>query len=336
MTRGVVIGKFYPPHKGHHHLIDTARREVDELTVIVCDKEGQTISGEMRADWLRQVHPGLKVVVVPDVLPEDDSAAWAAYTVETLGFHPDIAFTSEDYGEAYATHMGSRHILVDRDRTQVPVSGTMIRREPLRYWDYMEPAVRAHFALRVVAVGAESSGTTTLARSLAEHYQTAWVPEFGRTYAEGKMTGDSGWNTEEFIFIAREQNRIEDELARCANRILACDTDAFATGIWHERYMGFRSPEVDAIGVGRRCDLYLLTDIDIPFVQDGTRDGEQIRHWMHQRFEQELKRRGAPFLIVSGDPERRLQCAIDECNRLLGSSGDAKAQRTLAAGQEGQ
>ena len=70
---------------------------------------------------------------------------------------------------------------------------------------------------------------------------------------------------------------MEDALARQANRILISDTDALATGIWHERYLSKKSAEVEAIAASHRHDLYLLTDCDLPFVQDGLRDGESIR-----------------------------------------------------------
>src|SRR5881227_1635745 len=72
--------------------------------------------------------------------------------------------------------------------------------------------------------------------------------------------------TMEFVHIAREQCRREDEAARQANRLLFCDTDAFATTLWHERYVGRPSPAVAAIAAGCHPDLYMLTDVDIPFV----------------------------------------------------------------------
>src|SRR5260221_382272 len=83
--------------------------------------------------------------------------------------------------------------------------------------------------------------------------------------------GDPPSRSEEFVHIARVQQSLEDELAGIANRILICDTNAFATCFWHERYMGFWSDEVEALSRGR-CDLYLLTGDEIPFVQDGVRD----------------------------------------------------------------
>lgn len=319
MTRGVVIGKFLPPHRGHLHLIRTALAGADDVTVIVCERAGQPLPGALRAAWLREMAPQARVIVVADTLPPDDSGAWAAYTREVLGYAPDLVFTSETYGDDYARFLGARHVLVDLERRVVPVSATMIRRSPLAHWEYLEPCVRAHLAVRVCVLGAESSGTTTLACDLAAHYRTVWVPEFGREYYEARMRlpGPPRWEAAEFAYIAARQNRLEDALARRCNRLLVCDTDSFATRIWQERYQGRIADEVERAAEGRRMDLYLLTDCGIPFVQDGTRDGEHLRELMQRRFEEELRATGRPFLLVAGTPEERLAGAVAACDALL-------------------
>jgi HTH-type transcriptional repressor of NAD biosynthesis genes len=170
---------------------------------------------------------------------------------------------------------------------------------------------------RVLIVGAESTGKTTLAMALAEHYQTTWVPEFGRLYTEARRPRGELWRSEEFTFIASEQVRMEDALARIANRVLIADTDAFATAIWHERYLGQPSADVLAIAAGRAYDLHVLTDVDTPFVPDDIRDGESIRDWMHKRFVDELSRMGVPVLFVSGPHEQRLKAALARIDALL-------------------
>jgi NadR type nicotinamide-nucleotide adenylyltransferase len=213
--------------------------------------------------------------------------------------------------------MGSTHISVDAERRVVPISGTMIRQDPLQHLDYLEPCVRAHYVKRVVIIGAESTGTTTLSIALAEHYQTTWVPEFGRFYTEARRPRGELWRSDEFTFIAIEQTRMEDAMARLANRVLICDTDAFATTIWHERYLGSPSRDVQAIADARRYDLYVLTNTDIPFVQDGIRDGEHIRQWMHDRFHDDLSRRTTPMLVVSGPHGQRLAAAVARIDALL-------------------
>jgi NadR type nicotinamide-nucleotide adenylyltransferase len=315
---GVVVGKFYPPHRGHKLLIDTAQAQCDRVTVIVCDKPEFFIPGRLRAEWLREIHPGAEVRVITQTLADDDSPGWAKATIGWLGYVPEAVFTSEDYGEPYARHMGCRHVLVDQARLRVPISGTAVRRDPLGSWDYLEPCVRAYFAKRICVLGAESTGTTTMAKALAERYRTVWVPEYGRTYAEGKYTAaDHVWTTEEFTHIAEQQSRMEDWLARSAEKLVVADTDPFATTLWHERYMGGPSEAVRQIADGRKYDLYLLTADDIPFAPDAVRDGEHIRHQMHRRFIEALRETGRPFAILAGSHEERLKQAVALVDRVL-------------------
>ncbi len=317
--RGVIIGKFYPPHKGHEHLIRQGLSQADQLTVIICDKEGQNIPGELRAEWLREMFPQVTVVVVEDLLGDTDSQGWAEFTIKILGYRPDAVFTSEKYGDDYARFLGARHVLVDLDRKTVPISATSIRKNPLSCWDHLSPCVRAYYAKRVCIVGAESTGKTTMARALGDYYQTTWVPEYGRMYSEGrwKTLETDGWRTDEFVHIARQQDLMEDAFARSCRKILFCDTDSFATSLWHERYVGHIAKEVEEVSVGRKCDLCFLADTDIPFVQDGLRDGEKIRKSMQERFRQELERRKKPYIVLSGSHEQRMKKAIEICDKLL-------------------
>lgn len=318
--RGLIVGKFYPPHRGHKHLIDTARAQVDELFVLCCGREGEVPEGRLRAEWLQEMHPAVSVIYFDDTYDAQDSRVWAENSVRLLGRAPDVVFTSEDYGDEFARHLGCRHVQVDKERASVPVSGTRVRRDPLGCWEFLEPPVRGFYAVRVCVVGAESTGKTTLAQDLARHFETVWVPEYGREYSERKLAAEGGYDfrPEEFAHIAARQCELEDEAARRARRILICDTDAFTTSVWHRRYMGTRSPEVEEIVARhRRPDLYLLTDIDTPFEQDGTRDGEHVREWMHEVFVEELRAQGRHFRPVSGTRDERLGQAVGYIENLL-------------------
>jgi NadR type nicotinamide-nucleotide adenylyltransferase len=318
---GLVIGKFLPPHRGHKLLIDAAVAQSTHTVVIVCEKPSDPIPGPVRAQWLREIHPIADVRVIDDHYDENDSRVWAENTVGWLGRAPDAVFTSEDYGDRYASLMGSRHVLVDRPRTRMPVSGTAVRADPYANWDFLEMPVRGWFAKRVCVLGAESTGTTTLAQALAAHLQTTWVEEYGREYSARKQAaGDERWCTEEFMHIAAEQSAREDAAARAANRVLICDTNAFATTLWHRRYLGNHDPAVDAIGRQARCDLYLLTGDEIPFVQDGLRDGEHLRHSMHRWFEQMLAGQSVPWRLLHGPAGHRLHEALGHIRQLFAGS----------------
>ena len=321
----LVIGKFYPPHRGHKFLIDAASETNNIVHVIVCHKSDQIPEGDLRKAWLQEIHPNAIIKVIDDMYDPTDSALWAKMTKIWLGFIPDVVFTSEDYGAEFSRLLGAQHVLVDKNRINVPISATQIRTNPWQYWEFLEPPVREYYAIRVVMAGAESTGKTTLSRDLAKVYETNWVSEFGRSYSEKKIregTNDD-WATSDFITIATEQCRLENNAARLANRILVCDTDAFATAIWHRRYLKDRSPEVEAIAFSHRCpDLVILTDIATPFEQDGVRDGESIRGWMHDIFLEELIKSKRRFILVKGTPQERLEQACSEINKILKGPAD--------------
>lgn len=178
--------------------------------------------------------------------------------------------------------------------------------------------------LRVVLIGAESTGKTTLCIELAKHYNTVWVAEFGRELWEQKLAAQSlkggdipEWTDADFIHIAQEQQRRENEAATRANRILLADTNAFATATWYERYAGTRHPEVDAIGNRDQVDLYLIPTPEVPFVQDGVRDGEKIRGWMHDRFVELIEQAGIPYTLITGPWEGRVAQATAAIDALL-------------------
>src|SRR5207302_10464947 len=130
---------------------------------------------------------------------------------------PDFVFASEDYGRRLAEELGAKFVPVDRERGAVPVSGTAVRSDPMANWSFIPRCVRPYFAKRVCVFGPESSGKTTLARRLADHFRTAWVPEYARTLLEANG-GDV--RCEDMEVIARGQAAAEDALARNANRVL--------------------------------------------------------------------------------------------------------------------
>jgi HTH-type transcriptional repressor of NAD biosynthesis genes len=321
---GVVIGKFLPPHRGHSFLISAALSQVGKLTIIVCERpsEIEFLTGELRASWLRELFPRAEVLVIEDLYDENDSALWARKTVGWLGVAPDVVFTSEYYGVLYTKYLGCEHVMVDLPRAAIPISATRLRENIFHNWEFLEAPVRAHFAKRVVVLGTESSGTTTLAEDLARFFNTPCVLEYGREYCQEKLArgefDETNWQSEEFLHIAKEQARREDESARAANRVLVCDTDAFATRLWHERYCGFfYSPLEEFVASRRAPDLYLLTDIDVPFAQDGVRDGEHLRPAMHEKFIAELQKQQARWQLISGAHDERLKKAAKLVEELL-------------------
>lgn len=325
---GVVIGKFLPPHAGHSYLIETACAGAEQVLVIVCSRAEDFVPASARADMLRALHPDTTVVMTPDDVQHTDaeatSRAWAARTlalsVAAFDRGPDVVFTSEEYGPRYARYLGAHHVAVDPSRVRFPISGTAVRADPWASADFLAPGVLAWFVCRICVVGAESTGTTTLCGDLARHYGCDWVPEYGRQFCV-ERGDDIDWSSADFEHIARRQ--LSDEAAAvrksaCARkRLLVCDTDALATAVWHERYLGARSPVVERLAAGHSYDLYILTSDDIPFVQDGTRDGEHVRGWMTARFRQVLAAQTTPWIEVRGSRAERMTTATERIDDVL-------------------
>jgi NadR type nicotinamide-nucleotide adenylyltransferase len=315
---GLVIGKFRPPHKGHGWLIESALAGVKHLVVIVCADDSDTISAECRGSWLREIYPSAEVRVVESTSYDpDDSELWAKLTVMWLGRAPDVVFTSEAYGEPFARALGCDHVLVDPGRERFPVSGSAVLKDPLAHLEFLEPCVRAFFIPRVVIVGAESTGKTTLARALADHYNTVWVPEYGRLFSEGMLPHGYSWHTNDFVHIARAQQSLADQLARKAEEVLICDTDAFATWLWHQLYLGSDAAAVKAIAEQARAALYLLAGDDVDWEDDGTRDRPNQRQWFQNRFRDELAASGRRWVEILGPHAERMAAAVGEIDGLL-------------------
>lgn len=117
--------------------------------------------------------------------------------------------------------------------------------------------------------------------------------------------------------IAKGQAAWETDLAMRANRLLICDTDPLATHVWHRRYRGTYCPAVERIAERCHYDLYILTAPDFAFVQDGTREGEEIRLEMHQWFIEVLNQKSKPYITVQGKHEQRMAEAIAAIDALL-------------------
>ncbi len=361
-AHGLVIGKFYPPHAGHDFLVRSAATFSRLATVLVLGSSVESLSIDERVAWLRATHAHRGNVRVAGALDDvridyADDQVWDAHLsiVEHALRHldgdgrgtpagaVDAVFTSEPYGAELARRLGAADVRLDEARDLMPVSGTAVRQDTVGRFAELAPAVRAGLARRVVVVGAESTGTTTLARDLAGALRarggpfagTRWVPEYGREYSMAKLAaargaavlagaappdlGDLRWETAEFEAIAAEQVAWEDEAARAGGQVVVCDTDAVATLVWHERYVG---PPSDALrrtaaAMPRRA-LYLLTgDAGVPFDDDGLRDGEQLRAAMTARFRSVLATCGVPAVEVAGDRQERLQCALQAVDELL-------------------
>jgi NadR type nicotinamide-nucleotide adenylyltransferase len=322
MTSGMLLGKFMPPHLGHVYLGEFASRCVDRLSIVVCSLASEPIPGELRFRWMRELFPFDHVVHLTDDLPQQPSEhpdfwdLWRAALRRVLPCRPDFVFASEDYGKRLAEELGGVFVPVDRSRSAVPTSGTAVRADPMANWDYLPRCVRPYFVKRVCVFGPESTGKTTLARRLAERFRTAWVPEYARTLLESK---GGELSQADLPLIARGQAASEDALARNANRVLICDTDPLSTLIWSETLYGSCGAAVRDLAEARTYDLYLLLDVDVPWVADVVRYLPDDRRGFLDRCQAELERRGRAYVRLSGTWQERFERAVAAVGELIGA-----------------
>jgi NadR type nicotinamide-nucleotide adenylyltransferase len=316
---GFTLGKFLPPHTGHLHLIRESAKQVDHMYVLMCSIEREPIPGHLRYQWLRKIfarEAHIQVIHVTDENPQepiehpDFWRIWAGTFERNLPEKPDIFFSSEHYGFDLERELGIKHHLIDLHRQTVSISARYIRQEPFRYWDFIPEVVRPYFVKKVVLTGPESVGKSTLAQQLAQHFQTHWLPEYGREYYEQVMPH---FDYLGISHIAGGHLMHEEEALLRANKILFLDTDLILTEIWSEIYFQ-RCPEwIRTVNhlPAQRADLYLLLKPDVPWVNDGTRSFGHIREEQFNQIRKELEKRHLPYRVVEGTFEERKQKAID-------------------------
>ncbi|MDP3945433.1 MAG: ATP-binding protein [Lutibacter sp.] len=173
--------------------------------------------------------------------------------------------------------------------------------------------------VKVVLFGPESSGKTTLSKLLARYYNTVWVPEYARDYLQNK------WNNErktceisDMLPIAEGQMKLENKLAKKADRILICDTDLLETKVYSEEfYGGFVDPYLEKAALQNTYDLYFLTYIDALWKKDDLRDRPEQRLEMFNAFENALIKNHRPYVLLKGEKKDRLETAIREIDKIL-------------------
>lgn len=308
---GLVVGRFDPLHAGHAFVLDFARAYTRTLDVAVLEASEDSYPARLRAAWLREDVPDARVVVVARL---EDPAEQAEALRSALGATPDVLVSSRPAQGRLADALGARHVVVDPAHALVPVQSAAVRADPLGHWAWLPPPVRARLARRVVVIGPESVGKTTLAARLAAHFETVWVGEYLRTWIDFKglpvVQADVS-------AAAQGQQASEAALARRANRVLFCDTDLWLSALYSEHYYDEAPPWIVEAARAQRRDLYLLLDTDVPWVPDPQRDQPHARDAIRDRLVALLEREDLPFRVIRGDWEERFREAVAAVEALL-------------------
>jgi len=347
-TVGFLGGKFLPLHMGHVYAIMDASNRVDELYVILssskkrdgelCARDGiKYIPAEIRLSWLGEFLNDLEHIKIIHV--EDDQwdhnydwAEGAKIIKEAIGKPIDYVFSSEEtYSDLFAKHYpDSKHIIIDYKRETVPVSATVIRKNLYKYWDKLPNCVRSYFTKRVLIIGTESCGKSTLVKKLAKFFNTKYVHEVGRDYCD---RFSNHLTREMFEPIAMEHFLLQEQKARESNKILFIDTDATITQYYLDMYFnGETSGLIEEITHLQKYDLVIFLEPDIPWVEDGLRFAgeDSVRTSNNQKLKQMFFVRGINFVVMRGSFEERFNKAKFLAGRLLNSENQNVSKNTLS------
>lgn len=324
---GLVIGKFMPPHIGHLALIRFAKMQAKQLTVLVEQRPDEPIDVHLRTQWLQEaLHDSsitFKVLLGdhPQSPPLEHPEFFWAYWAKLLRQHcpsMDVLISSESYGHTLAKDQEIPWIPFDRDILRT--SGTHVRMHPTTaWWDLIEPA-RRDLIKRVVIVGPESTGKSTLAQAIATEHHTLCIPEYAARWISEHP--QSTIDESVLRLFAKAQQDMQQVMACQAARWMIEDSHPLTTSVW-ARYLGFTSLAEE---LHQKCrehtapDLILLTHPEaLPWIEDVHRPQPTDRIWFLQQFIAQLHDLKWHFHLLRGNMDTQKEEALTLVNMRVAS-----------------
>jgi HTH-type transcriptional repressor of NAD biosynthesis genes len=324
MNKAFVFGKFMPFHKGHEAMINFALSTCDFLTVLICCSDQEPLPGSVRKAWLDAVYRDTPQIEIrcyhyeEQVLPntsETSATVSAVWAKQFKQLFPDytMVITSEPYGYLVADYMGIRHIPFNMNKDLYPVSATKVRTDLFNYWGYLPDPVKASLVTKVVVLGTESTGKTTLTGKLAAHFQCSAVSEAGRD-----IVADSNhFGIADLYLIAAAHAGKINCMATGNSPLMIIDTDIHITLSYGEYAFGEKLKIDAAIYNANKADLYLYLNNDVPYVQDGTRLSEEERNLLDLSHRRVLDTYGIHYEEITGHWEERFDTAVQLVTQLI-------------------
>jgi len=329
MKKGFVFGKFMPFHKGHEAMISFAASCCDQLTVLVCVSHKEKMPAKLRKQWLVDsfaANPNIDVQLLHydeeklSSSSESSRSISAAWANEFKALLPDVQLlvSSEPYGEFVSEYMGIEHHFFDLNRTKYPVSGTKIRKNPLANWDYLPDAVKPYYQQKVVILGTESTGKTTLAEFLSTYFSAALVKEMGREL----IPNSEKFELEDLKKVAMAHQQETEKAIISLNRLIIFDTDLHITQSYAFHKFGQYLDLPESCYEAQKANLYLYLSSESPYVQDGSRMSLVERNQLEKYHRETLEKFSINYQIVSTDLETRKAESIAFINQLFDSESE--------------
>jgi NadR type nicotinamide-nucleotide adenylyltransferase len=175
--------------------------------------------------------------------------------------------------------------------------------------------------VKVVLTGPESTGKSTIAKKLAQHFKTVWVKEFLREFAEEKYSKNQPLVYTDNLLIAEGQIKLEQEAIKDAKKYIFCDTDILQTVIYSHEYYNKVQQKLEKKLQSSNTDLYILLNLDVSWEEDHLRDKPNDRSRMFKIFEDTLIKFNKKYIILEGKGDIRLQNAINIVEKHFNNKG---------------
>lgn len=338
MKTGFIGGKFLPLHLGHVNAIVKASCMVDKLYIVLshsknrdqylCEKGNiKYMPFKVRLSWLKRLAQDMENVEVIDVEDNyyEDDYNWeegAQIIKRKIGTKIDCVFSSEEiYSNIFARlYPNAKHIIIDSQRKNVPISATKIRTEGVyKNWEFLPEFVREYFVKKIVVVGTESCGKSTLIKNLSKIFNTTYVHEFGREMCEIKG-GSEALVKEDYPYIAYGQKMLEFEAIKHANKVLFIDTESLVTKYYLQLYEDVDNVSLfDEISKLNDYDLWIFLEPDVKWVDDGTRmhGNDEVRFRNNKILKKILDETGIDYVTIGGDYKQRFDRSINLVEKIL-------------------
>ena len=274
MKVSFVLGKFYPLHQGHISLIDFALSVSEKLIILVDNHESYLMSLEERVKRIKETYPNVEVRGIQESTfqnPEESSEFWEYWKNICEKYVPEekeAIIGSMEYVFDLAKVLNIKPIVIDIEREGINFSATRFRNDPKKEWKFLAPESKKFLCKKIAIMGAESSGKSTLVKKLANNFDTNFVPEYGRTFAENL---ERPFQTEDFVEIAKFHDKHASVLAKHSNYYFFYDTEAITTLCWQDFLVQQKSEEIENIIRNQKIDLYILVPVQDQWVNDGVR-----------------------------------------------------------------
>lgn len=348
---GVVFGTFAPLHQGHLDVIMRAKKENLGGAIVIVDGHDNDRGGEqmplkLRYRYVREFFADDDLVSVYGI--DETELEIAPYPNGWDGFIKEVEricsfatdgnktfYVSEDEYYEHLTQLG--YDVVKLDRTLHPISATMIRNNPIQYWDKITYPFRRVFSTNILICGTASEGKTTLVKDLGKYFNAPYSHEYARDYMEESYISEWELDGADYMAFLDGQYRLNKRLINSPSNqgVFFADSDSMTTRMYAEYYS--KDPELDltedefkeiavaADAITKKCrwdKIYLLCPNGI-FVDDHTRymacSGMDERKELFEILCNNIKASGnwAKVIILNGTYWDNFKRIVDDVKEIM-------------------